>query len=131
MSRGLGRLVIFIGNLFPLFIIVSIIYSSSGYSASVYVFTFLSFLSLFYWKYILKASKYPGARSVKLLEIKTANDSSSSIISYFLTYTVSIPSVSVIGGIKGLLVLVVLLFVIYLVLLKYISNRIMIKMIKM
>ena len=116
LGRTLVRIIIFIGNLFPLFMVVFIIYLGSPYSLFTGIMTLASFLLLFYWTILLKASDKPGSRNTKALEIKNSTDSSSAIIGYFLTYTVSIPSVSVVGGIKGLIILFILLIIIYLVL---------------
>ena len=116
LSRTFVRIIIFIGNLFPLFIVVSVIYYGSPYSVFTGCITLASFVLLFFWAKLLKASDKPGSRNTKALEIKNATDSSSAIIGYFLTYTVSIPSVSVVGGIKGLIILLILLIMMYLVL---------------
>lgn len=115
-GKTLGRIIIFIGNLSPLFIVVFIIYFGSPYSVYTLCMMLASLLLLAYWKILLNVSMKPGSRNTKPLEIKSATDSSSAIISYFLTYTISIPSVSVVGGIKGLFLLLILLIVIYLVL---------------
>jgi hypothetical protein len=116
LGKALARIMIFIGNLFPLFLVVFIIYFNSPYEFLTIIIMLASFILLFFWKYLLGASYKTGSRNTKTLEIKTSSDSSSSIIGYFLTYTVSIPSIAVVGGIKGLIILFILLIMIYLVL---------------
>lgn len=106
----------FIGNLSPLFLILFVIYYGTTYCYIQIILFVSSVLCVFYWKWILKL-QYDGktSKSIKQLDIRVADDASSAIITYFLTYAVSLPSVAVIGGLKGIIVLIILLFVIYIV----------------
>ena len=115
-NKLLERIVIFVGNLSPLFIIVFIIYLGTPYLIYTLAVMLISITLEFYWVKLLKLSQDSGPNNVKSFTIKNASDSTTAIMSYFLTYTVSVPAISVIGGIKGFIVLLVLLIVIYLVL---------------
>jgi hypothetical protein len=121
-ERFSGRLMVFFGNLSPLFLITFIIYFGTPEELLTVAITVLSIVSLGYWKHILGARYSPKIKyNIKELSVKNAYDPTSAIIGYFLTYTVSLPSVAIVGGIRGLIVLLVLLVVIYLV---FYENRI-------
>ncbi len=115
-KRNVSRITIFLGDLPPLFFIVYIIYFNTPYSTYTLIVLAVSIAMAFYWKVILSLANDSKNRNVKSLDIENASDSTTAILGYFLTYTVSVPSISIIGGVKGLIVLSVLLGVIYLVL---------------
>ncbi len=115
--RFLGRLAIFLGNFAPLFAVVLIIYWGTPEQTVSEALTVASFSCLLYWHHLLSASTKKTVKyAIKDLKIRESDDPISAIIGYFLTYTVSLPSVAVIGGLKGLSVLLSLLVVIYLAL---------------
>ena len=116
LKRNVSRITIFIGDLPPLFLIVYVIYFNTPYSIYTLVVLAVSIAMAFYWKVILNLADDSKDKNVKSLDIENSSDSTTAILGYFLTYTVSVPSISIIGGAKGLIVLSILLGVIYLVL---------------
>ena len=116
LKRNVSRITIFIGDLPPLFFIVYVIYFNTPYSIYTLVVLAVSIAMAFYWKVILNLADDSKDKNVKSLDIENSSDSTTAILGYFLTYTVSVPSISIIGGAKGLIVLSILLGVIYLVL---------------
>lgn len=116
LKRNVSRITIFIGDLPPLFLIVYVIYFNTPYSIYTLVILAVSIAMAFYWKVILNLADDSKDKNVKSLDIENSSDSTTAILGYFLTYTVSVPSISIIGGAKGLIVLSILLGVIYLVL---------------
>lgn len=116
--KGATVLGLFIGNLAPLFLVVSVIYYGTPLIFPLLLsITIISFmLNLLWWRVLSQINKLDTPSNTKTLDIKEADDLGSLVISYFLTYTLSLPSVAVIGGIKGLVVLIILLIIIYVVL---------------
>lgn len=113
----LEKVVIFLGNMSPLFAVITVIY----YGQTILFELLLSLTVLtgffnLYWRRILSFSNSgQNQKNYRELEIKDANDLGNLVLSYFLTYTLSLPAVAVIGGIKGLIVLSILLAVVYVV----------------
>lgn len=107
-----GRTILFLGNISPLLLIIDIIYYPH-YFLLLITITILFFIFNIYWYKILKDAKEANKTGNEILNISHLNDMGFLVISYFLTYTLSIPSVAIVGGIKGLLILLILLFIIY------------------
>ncbi len=110
-----SRVMIYIGNLFPLFVLVYMMYFNSEYTCYALAMMFISILTLFYWKVLLNASTNTKSRNVKNLKIKEAKDSTSAIMAYVLTYITSIPALLFFRGLTGLIILLFILLFFYLV----------------
>lgn len=108
--NSIERILVFVGNFSPLYLIVYIIYD--GFSVSPYLiplaFTFLANLT---WKHILSNNHLKECESQNFTLAKL-DDIGPQIIGYFLSYSVSLPSVILIGGSEGMVVLFILMVLI-------------------
>lgn len=104
----------FIGDFSPVFFITYIVYV--GYQLTWWLaLLIISFLSNLIWKHILKQKNIgkKGELTRETFQISDVKDIGNDIIAYFLSYSITLPTIFFLPASKGLLILAVILILVY------------------
>ena len=111
----------FIGNFFPLFAIIYVVYV--GFVVSLYLLPLAGIaLCNLIWAQLLNKDYLERHSENEHYEVTEIEDMGKDVIAYFLSYSVSLPSVLFLSPDKGLFVLFIALFLIFIL---FNNNKIM------
>lgn len=112
---------VFIGNFFPLFAIIYVVYV--GFVVSLYLLPLAgSALCILIWAQLLNKNYLEKRCENEHYEVTEIEDMGKDVIAYFLSYSVSLPSVLFLSPDKGLFVLFIILIMIFIL---FNNNKIM------
>ncbi len=99
------RIFVFIGDFAPLYLIVYIIYFSFTLNAY-FSLVVVPFLCNLVWLFLLSNENLKNS-NVQNFELESFEDVGTQMTAYFLSYAISIPSVTIVGGVRGVVVLAI------------------------
>lgn len=108
--RGFIKLVIFIGDFSPLFLIAYLSYIGLKLDIAPLSFVVTSFLLNGVWFQIKRDTRRYNKREFYVSDI---DERGPQYIGYLVSYAAAVPSLLVVGGIKGILIFAIVLFVIF------------------
>jgi hypothetical protein len=109
--RFVYRIIAFMGNFSPLFLVVYVIYFD--FQVNLYLFPVsLTFLCNLIWLHILGKRNVTDSH-IQDFEVRSANDMGHQVTGYFLSYALSLPAVAIVGGLKGAVILAILLTLVF------------------
>lgn len=114
-------ILVFLGNFSPIFVITYVVYI--GFAVTWYLFLLEgSILCNLIWMQLLSKNYLENKCENEQYEVTEIEDMGKDVIAYFLTYSVSLPSVLFLPPEKGLLVLLIILILIFIL---FNNNKIM------
>ena len=109
--KFIERVTTFLGNFSPLFLIVYITYYGLSFNIFLLPIT-ATFLCNLIWLQLLSRRRLDDSHT-QFFEVMSARDIGPQVIAYFLSYALSLPSVVVVGGSRGIIILAILMILIF------------------